>query len=134
MSWQKAPRTLGEVSPTLLCPNAATKSARMGTRVPFPPPPPPCAASEAAQASRNCEATPLLSPEMRSLVLLMEVQCTGNQVTAPRPLFHKAGMCHVKNLSSVSVCEGRGEQNEACKAGQYLLQNTIWHDKHAPST
>ena len=76
VSWQNAPRTLGEVSPTLACPKAPTKPL---STVSFPPPP-------VAQPSRNWAATPLLSPLMRELVLLMEVQCTGNQVTAPRPL------------------------------------------------
>ena len=70
---------IGEVSPTLLCPKAATKSPRM---LAFPPL---RAASPAAHSSRNWLATPLLSPLMRSLVLLMEVPCTGNHVSAPRP-------------------------------------------------
>ena len=35
-----------------------------------------------------CEATPLLSPLIRVLLLLMDVQCTGNQLMAPRPLRH----------------------------------------------
>ena len=71
---------LGEVSPTLLCPKAPTKSARTLALSPD------LSASCAAQDSRNCDATPLLSPLMRSLVLLMEVPCTGNHVSAPRPL------------------------------------------------
>lgn len=39
-----------------------------------------------AWRSNIWEAAPLLSPEMRLLVLLMDVQCTGNHVIAPRPL------------------------------------------------
>lgn len=69
---------LGEVSPTLLCPKAATKSV--------PTVPLPSLLLWAAHSSINCDATPLLSPLMRSLVLFMDVQCTGYHATAPRPL------------------------------------------------
>ena len=83
---------LGDVSPTLACPNAAIKSSANCTSA--------CPAEMepllglllllavvclAAHFSRNWEATPLLSPLMRSLVLLIEVQCTGNQLMAPVP-------------------------------------------------
>ena len=64
------------MSPTLACPNAPTK----------PLPTVLLRAASVAQPSRNWAATPLLSPLMRVLVLLMDVQCTGNQVTAPLPL------------------------------------------------
>ena len=103
---------LGEVSPTLACPKAATKpSANCTSACPFPVGPSfwllpvalgpvfwllpvalgplmwllPVGVCLAAHFSRNWEATPLLSPLMRSLVLLMEVQCTGNQLMAPVP-------------------------------------------------
>lgn len=62
---------LGEVSPTFACAKAAAK-----------------AVPAAAQRSMSWAATPLLSPLMRELVLLMEVQCTGNQVMAPKALPH----------------------------------------------
>ena len=41
--------------------------------------------------SRSWAAVPLLSPEISELVLLMEVQWTGNQVTAPRLLCRDTG-------------------------------------------
>ena len=52
-------------------------------------PPPP---SAAAARSTSCEATPLLSPLISVLVLLIEVQCTGNQLMAPKPLQSRS-MC-----------------------------------------
>jgi hypothetical protein len=36
--------------------------------------------------SVSCAAAPLLSPEISVLVLLIDVPCTANQATAPRPL------------------------------------------------
>lgn len=85
---------LGEVSPTLACPNAAIKSSANCTSA-GPAEMEPllglllllllAVVCLAAHFSRNWEATPLLSPLIRSLVLLMEVQWTGNQLMAPVP-------------------------------------------------
>lgn len=75
MSRQKAPCVLGEVSPTLAWPKAPTNSPWLTLPL-----------AEVAHFSRSCAATPLLSPEISLLVLLMEVQCTGNQATEPLPL------------------------------------------------
>lgn len=77
VSAQKAPTVLGEVSPTLLCAKAATMPPDTFAAV---------AASEAAHLLNSWAATPLLSPLIRVLVLLMEVQCTAYQATAPMPL------------------------------------------------
>ena len=68
---QKAPWVLGEVSPTLAWPKAAMKGLEAFSDPHF---------------SKSCAAVTLLSPLMRVLVLLMDVQCTGNQVSAPRLL------------------------------------------------
>ena len=91
---QKAPCMLGDVSPTLLWPNAAMKPGAK-----------PLPVSALAARSMICEAPPLLSPLIRVLVLLMEVQCTGNQLTAPRPL-------HVEIVvESISKPVRRGGRN-----------------------
>lgn len=75
VSAQKAPWVLGEVSPTLAWANAAVK---LGCVSLLP--------ASAAHFSMSWAATPLLSPLMSEFVLLMEVQCTGNQLMDPTPL------------------------------------------------
>lgn len=54
VSMQKVPSVLGEVSPTLLCPKAATRPAPTSASVPE--------TWVRAQTSISWEATPLLSP------------------------------------------------------------------------
>jgi len=48
------------------------------------------------------EATPLLSPLIRLLVLLMDVQCTGNQLTAPRPLRTDAAQACSDTIAAIA--------------------------------
>lgn len=112
VSRQKAPRVLGEVSPTFAWQKAATRlgdtppklRAASALLLPLPFLPLPllllpdawsgCACRPApalAQCSVNCAAAPLLSPLTSVLVLFMLVPCTGNQLKAPMALQGGAG-------------------------------------------
>jgi hypothetical protein len=95
---QNAPSVLGDVSPTLAWQNAATRSgdtplslgpvpSLLPVPLPLPLPLLPLLGQvPAAQRSVNCAAAPLLSPLTSSLVLFMEVPCTGNHEKAPTAL------------------------------------------------
>eukprot|EP00035_Acanthoeca_spectabilis_P034753 m.30848 g.30848 ORF g.30848 m.30848 type:complete len:317 (+) comp6846_c0_seq2:1302-2252(+) len=76
VSRQCGPMMLGETSPRLVEPNAATNRPVPGG-APFAVPP-------FCIFSTMYDAYPLLSPETSLLVLFIEVGCTANQVNIPR--------------------------------------------------